>query len=111
MSVLSRRGLMLLITVIGLVAISSANDVLSQLGTFTARDPGVRVGGAGAGGMLPNLSTSDGTSLTAPALVATSSCGLVAGLLPPIAGCAWQPAQLSKLNRGPRPASVSGIVP
>jgi CxxC motif-containing protein (DUF1111 family) len=57
MSVLSRRGLMLLITVIGLVAISSANDVLSQLGTFTARDPGMREGGAGAGGMLPNLST------------------------------------------------------
>ena len=47
----------LLVTAMGLVAMSSANDGLSQLGTFTARDPGVRTGGAAAGGMLPNLST------------------------------------------------------
>ena len=35
----------------------SAEDVMSQLTKFTARDPGVRAGGAGAGGMLPNLSS------------------------------------------------------
>src|SRR5690349_11084168 len=33
------------------------------------------------------------------------------GLVPPVAGCAWQLRQLSELNRGPSPASVSGIVP
>jgi CxxC motif-containing protein (DUF1111 family) len=48
---------MLLVAVICVIAISSANDVLPQLGLFTARDPGVRTGGAGAGSMLPNLST------------------------------------------------------
>jgi CxxC motif-containing protein (DUF1111 family) len=45
-----------LVTAIGFLAMSSANDVLSQLGRFTARDPGVRTGGPGAGAMLPNLS-------------------------------------------------------
>jgi hypothetical protein len=53
----SHHRVVLLVTVIGLAAISGANEVLSQLGAFTARDPGVRTGGAGAGGMLPNLST------------------------------------------------------
>jgi CxxC motif-containing protein (DUF1111 family) len=57
MSIVSRPRVVLVVTVCGLVAMSTANDVLSQLGAFTARDPGVRTGGAGAGGMLPNLST------------------------------------------------------
>jgi CxxC motif-containing protein (DUF1111 family) len=57
MSLPSHHRVVLLVTVIGLAAISGANEVLSQLGAFTARDPGVRTGGAGAGGMLPNLST------------------------------------------------------
>ena len=57
MSLPSHQRVVLLVTVIGLAAISGANEVLSQLGAFTARDPGVRKGGAGAGGMLPNLST------------------------------------------------------
>ena len=56
MSVLSIPRVMLLVAAIGLVAVSSANEVLSQLAGFAARDPGVRGGGAGAGGMLPNLS-------------------------------------------------------
>ena len=57
MNVFERPRFLLFITAIGLFTMSSANEVLSQLASFTARDPGVRGGGAGAGGMLPNLST------------------------------------------------------
>jgi CxxC motif-containing protein (DUF1111 family) len=57
MSLLSRPRLLLVVTAVGLVAMATANDVRSQLAAFTARDPGVRAGGPGAGGMLPNLST------------------------------------------------------
>jgi CxxC motif-containing protein (DUF1111 family) len=57
MSVLLRSRVILLVTAVGLATISSPKDGLSQLGTFTARDPGVRAGGAGAGGMLPSAST------------------------------------------------------
>ncbi|HEY7128313.1 MAG TPA: di-heme oxidoredictase family protein, partial [Nitrospira sp.] len=57
MNVFARPRVLLFITAISLLSISSATEVLSQLGKFTARDPGVRGGGAGAGGMLPNLST------------------------------------------------------
>ncbi len=32
-----------------------SQDVLSQIGRFAARDPGVRTGSSGAGGMLPGL--------------------------------------------------------
>lgn len=46
-----------------------------------------------------------------PSFVATAIWGLTAGLEPPMSGCAWQPAQLSRLNRGPRPASVSEMDP
>ena len=59
MSLPSHQRVVLLVTVLGLAAISGANEVLSQLGAFTARDPGVRTGGAGAGSMLPNLSTQE----------------------------------------------------
>jgi CxxC motif-containing protein (DUF1111 family) len=38
------------------VSLWYVDDVMSQLARFTARDPGVRTGGAGAGGTLPNLS-------------------------------------------------------
>ena len=38
--------------------------------------------------------------LRAPPLVATRICGLLAGEVPPTAGNAWQPAQLSMLNVG-----------
>src|SRR5262245_19578812 len=57
MNVLERPRVLLLVTVIGLLSISIATEVLPQLGSFTARDPGARGGGPGAGGMLPNLST------------------------------------------------------
>ncbi|HKR80260.1 MAG TPA: di-heme oxidoredictase family protein [Nitrospira sp.] len=56
MSLPSHQRVVLIVTVISLAAMASANNVLSQLGAFTAQDPGVRMGGAGAGGMLPNLS-------------------------------------------------------
>src|SRR5580704_9447769 len=53
-----------------------------------------------------------GTVLVAPYNVATAICGLTAGLLPPREGCAWHPAQLLRLKRGPRPASgAPGCVP
>ena len=57
MALLSLPRVMLLVTAMSLVAMSTAKDVLSQFAAFTARDPGVRTGGPGAGGMLPNLST------------------------------------------------------
>src|SRR5258706_6652691 len=37
--------------------------------------------------------------------------GFTEGLDPPTAGCLWQPAQLSRLKRGPNPASVPGTLP
>jgi CxxC motif-containing protein (DUF1111 family) len=57
MNVLERPRVLLILTTVGLLTMSSASVVLSQLASFTARDPGVRGGGPGAGGMLPNLST------------------------------------------------------
>src|SRR5581483_9842335 len=42
----------------------------------------------------------------APFLVATAICGFTAGLVPPTVGRAWHEAQLSELNRGPRPAAT-----
>jgi hypothetical protein len=42
-----------------------------------------------------------GTTLVAPALLATPTCGFTAGLVPPTAGWAWQPEQLSMLKVGP----------
>lgn len=57
MSLPPHQRVVLIVTVIGLAAMASANNVLSQLGAFTARDSGVRTGGAAAGGMLSNLST------------------------------------------------------
>src|SRR5437764_14714786 len=44
-----------------------------------------------------------GIALLAPAFVAIAICGLTAGDDPPIAGKAWQPAQESRLKRGPSP--------
>src|SRR5712671_3684140 len=43
----------------------------------------------------------DGAVFLAPAAVATATCGLVGGLDPPAAGCAWHPPQPSRLKRGP----------
>src|SRR5277367_4417851 len=36
-------------------------------------------------------------------LLTNWNCGLTAGPVPPIAGCAWHELQLFELNRGPRP--------
>src|SRR5437588_5647365 len=52
-----------------------------------------------------------GSVFVALSLRATANWGLIPGLDPPLAGCAWQPTQLSILNRGPSPASVPAIVP
>src|SRR6266542_2305918 len=49
-----------------------------------------------------------GTLLAPPASVASATCGLSAGEVPPVAGCAWHELQLFPLNLGPRPGSVSG---
>src|ERR1700720_1751103 len=52
----------------------------------------------------------DGMVFLAPWALASVTCGLVNGLVPPTAGCAWQKAQLLELKRGPRPTPAS-IVP
>ena len=51
------QRVVLLVTVIGLAGMSSANNVLSQLGTLTARDQAVRMGSASAGLVVSNAST------------------------------------------------------
>src|SRR5262245_12653333 len=40
-------------------------------------------------------------------VVAKVNCGLTSGELPPVAGWAWQPPQLSRLKRGPTPSATS----
>src|SRR5215467_1137194 len=53
-----------------------------------------------------------GMLLWAPSALASVTCGLVAGAVPPVAGWAWQNAQLLELNRGPSPMPFSpAIVP
>jgi hypothetical protein len=42
-------------------------------------------------------------SLGATPLPANANWGLVAGPLPPIAGCAWQETHETELKRGPKP--------
>src|ERR1700731_2454610 len=54
--------------------------------------------------------TKNGTVLLAPSRAASGTCGLLAGLVPPIAGCTWHCAQELPLKRGPRP-SPGSIVP
>src|SRR6266511_52120 len=49
-----------------------------------------------------------GTVFGATASVASATCGLTAGDVPPTVGCAWHEAQLFPLNLGPRPGSVFG---
>src|SRR5262245_10184150 len=55
----------------------------------------------------PLRRTNEGTRLAMPFLVANATCGLTAGLVPPTAGCAWQPPQLSRFIVGPKPSSTS----
>src|SRR5262245_13550153 len=55
----------------------------------------------------PSADRKDGTRSRPPLAVAKATCGLTAGLVPPIAGCAWQPPQPSRFIVGPRPSSTS----
>src|SRR6267143_2191921 len=65
-------------------------------------------------GFLTNLASRTGPSawmnggmrLVAPFEFANATWGLANGLVPPVAGCAWQPAQLSRFIVGPRPSSM-----
>jgi hypothetical protein len=42
-------------------------------------------------------------------LLVNWNCGLLAGPVPPIAGCAWQELQLFELKRGPKPLFPAGL--
>ena len=57
MSIHMMRVIGLSTLVIGVVAVTCSVDVQSQIGRFAARDPGVRPGSNGAGGMVPGLSS------------------------------------------------------
>src|SRR5216684_7122443 len=48
----------------------------------------------------------DGTVLVAPFTVANATWGFTAGLVPPTAGCKWQPPQLPRFIVGPRPSAT-----
>ena len=54
----------------------------------------------------PFTDRNDGT-VSPPPFVANATCGLTAGLVPPLKGCAWQPTQLSRFIRGPMPSVIS----
>jgi CxxC motif-containing protein (DUF1111 family) len=49
-------GTVLLMVTLVVIGASFSDDVWSDIGRFAARDPGVRTGSKGAGGMLPGLS-------------------------------------------------------
>src|SRR5215467_3996986 len=51
-----------------------------------------------------------GTISVPPSRLANATCGFVAGELPPTAGAAWQPPQLSRFILGPRPSGTSSAV-
>src|SRR5215831_5288716 len=53
----------------------------------------------------PSAVMKDGRTLNGGFLKLT--CGFGDGLLPPTAGCRWQPEHWSRLNRGPKPAATS----
>src|SRR5579859_3157217 len=57
----------------------------------------------------PELVMKEGKVFRAPSAVASATCGLSAGLVPPTAGWAWQAAQLRELYRGPRPLPASMV--
>ncbi len=54
----------------------------------------------------PFIDRNDGILLRAPKAVPTVTCGLSGGDDPPAAGWLWQPTQLSRLKRGPRPSPI-----
>src|SRR5438309_10776424 len=49
----------------------------------------------------------DGAAWVAPFAVANATWGVTAGLVPPTAGCIWQPPQLPRFIVGPRPSLTS----
>jgi hypothetical protein len=49
-------------------------------------------------------------SLGATLLPANPNWGLVAGPLPPIAGCVWQETHETELKRGPKPLLPAGLL-
>src|SRR5216684_7313826 len=54
----------------------------------------------------PSAWRNGGTRLVAPFAFANATWGLANGLVPPVAGCAWQPEQASRFIVGPRPSPV-----
>src|SRR3569833_2193278 len=54
----------------------------------------------------PLVDRKAGTTFFAPMAVARATCGFTAGEEPPCVGKAWQPTQLSRLQRGPRPSPM-----
>src|ERR1700716_1399325 len=57
----------------------------------------------------PFETTNGGREFCAPLAVATATCGLVKGLVPPIAGNEWHMKQLSPLKAGPKPR-IEGLL-
>src|SRR5580693_7486237 len=66
-------------------------------------------------GLLTNLTSrtgplmlrKDGSVFPGAILLRFATCGLMAGLDPPTAGCAWQPPQDLRLKRGPSPLDTA----
>src|SRR5881396_2391622 len=48
-----------------------------------------------------------GTRSVPPSFEENATCGFTAGLLPPVPGWLWQPAQLSRFIRGPSPSATT----
>src|SRR3984893_15275507 len=57
----------------------------------------------------PFKTTNGGRAFCAPLAVATATCGLLKGLVPPIAGDEWHMKQLSPLKAGPKPR-IEGLL-
>ena len=51
-----------------------------------------------------------GTRSVPPSFEAKATCGFTAGLVPPMAGWLWQPAQPSRFIRGPTPSGTSSTL-
>src|SRR3569833_632691 len=56
--------------------------------------------------MGPLVDRKAGTMFFAPKAVARANRGFTAGEEPPCVGKDWQPTQLSRLKRGPRPSAI-----
>src|SRR5882757_896576 len=83
---------------------SSRNVITNSEWTPPSAVPaGVRLKRASLTGPLPMIN--GGRVLRMPKAVATATCGLVVGEVPPSAGWVWHPPQLSRLKRGPMPSA------